>query len=176
MNAEQLKEYIVAVDDYPKAGIIFRDITPLLADGDAFLAAAKLLAQNAQTYDYDIIAAVESRGFLFGAAVAAITGKGIAIIRKPGKLPRPTVSASYQLEYGGDEVHLHKDAFCAFADTARVLLMDDVLATGGTLAAASKAISAAGGSVCAILCLIELMQLGGRTKLPYAPFYAPLQY
>ena len=174
MNAKQLKQYVVAVNDFPKAGIVFRDITPLLADGDAFLQAAKMMAAKAPPCD--IVAAVESRGFLFGTAIAGLLQKGIAIIRKPNKLPRQTVSASYQLEYGESEVHLHKDAFAHITGTARVLLVDDLLATGGTLAAANKTIAAAGGEVCAILCLIELPQLGGRKKLPDAPFYAPLQY
>ncbi|MGI9337079.1 MAG: adenine phosphoribosyltransferase [Gammaproteobacteria bacterium] len=178
MDTEELKKHIVAVEGFPLPGVVFRDITPLLADGGAFLAAAKMLANKAQHWaqPFDIVAAVESRGFLFGAAVAALLGTGVAVIRKPGKLPRPTVSARYQLEYGESEVHLHKDAFAAFSGAARVLLVDDVLATGGTLAAASKAIAEAGGQVCGILCLVELPKLGGRAKLPQAPFYAPLQY
>ena len=174
-TAEELKRHIAAVPDFPEKGIIFRDITPLLADADAFAKATQLMADAAR--GCDIVAAVEARGFVFGAAVAAVLGVGVAAIRKAGKLPRQTCSASYALEYGESELHLHADAFAEFKNKKpRAAIVDDLLATGGTIAAAADIITAAGGEVSSIVCLIELCELNGRGKLPQAPFYAPLQY
>lgn len=163
--------------DFPREGILFRDITPLLADARAFSDAVG--AMTALAGECDIVAAVEARGFLFGAALAARLGKGVAVLRKRGKLPLRTVSAGYQLEYGDDELHLHADAFAAFADggggaSPRVLLVDDLLATGGTMAAAARAVALAGGEPVRGLCLLELAELGGRGRLGGLPFAAAL--
>ena len=162
MNEEDIKQHIAAVAGFPKLGIVFRDITPLLAAPEAFGAVIKRLADIAPA-TMTHVAAIEARGFLFAAPLAAALGVPFVPIRKTGKLPRPTISARYGLEYGSDEIAMHKDALDG---ASRVYLIDDLIATGGTLAAAVKLIGEAGGIVAKVACVIELSGLNGREKLP----------
>jgi adenine phosphoribosyltransferase len=157
-----LKAYIRDVPDFPKPGVLFKDITPLLADPDAFAYAVAKLGAHFATREVDAIAAAEARGFLFAAPMAIELHKPLIPLRKPGKLPYTTHSYKYDLEYGSAELHVHTDAIIKGAN---VLLVDDVLATGGTMAAACKLIEQAGGNVAACAFLIELSFLNGRAQL-----------
>ena len=158
-----LRKFIRLVGDFPKPGIIFRDITPLLANPGALDQAVAQLAQPYLQSNIEVVAAVESRGFIFGAAVARQLNAGFVPIRKPGKLPAATTSVSYELEYGTDTIEIHTDAI---SPGQRVLLLDDLLATGGTMAAACNLVQDLGGKIVAITFLIELDFLKGRAKLP----------
>ena len=169
---EHLKKHIRKVPDFPHAGISFRDITPLLINPQARDEAVVALAALAPTH-VDLVAAVEARGFLFGALVAQKLSAPLVLLRKPGKLPRPTFKADYSLEYGSDSLQIHQDDL---PPGARTLLVDDLLATGGTLAAACQVIETAGAHIAQIACLIELTDLNGRQKLASRPFAALLQY
>ncbi len=155
-------KYIRRIPDWPKKGILFRDITPLLANPEAFSAAVDILSKDFTEAHVDYVAAVEARGFIFGAAVAQKLGVGFIPIRKKGKLPYKTESVSYDLEYGTDTLEVHSDAI---EKTSEVLMVDDLLATGGTMAAACKLIEKIGGHIAAIVFLIELKELAGRKKL-----------
>ena len=157
-----LKKYIRSVPDWPKKGILFRDITPLLADGRALLIATKELSNSFGPAGIDYVAAVEARGFIFGTAVAQELGVGFVPIRKKGKLPFKTESYSYDLEYGTDTLEVHSDAV---KKGAKVLMIDDLLATGGTMVAGCKLIEKIGGQIIGIVFLIELCDLNGREKL-----------
>ena len=158
----ELESYIRSIPDWPKKGILFRDITPLLADPDALAAAIDSLCTDFTEAGIEYVVAVEARGFIFGAAVARKLGAGFVPIRKKGKLPYKTESISYDLEYGTDTLEVHSDAI---EKGARVLMVDDLLATGGTMAAACKLIEKIGGEIAAITFLIELSELGGRGKI-----------
>jgi len=157
-----LEKYIRSIPDWPKPGILFRDITPLLADPKAFAAAVDALCTGFTGTDIDYVAAVEARGFIFGAAVARKLNAGFVPIRKKGKLPFKTQSITYDLEYGTDTLEVHIDAV---KKAANVLMVDDLLATGGTMAAACKLIEKIGGKILGISFLIELNDLAGRDKL-----------
>jgi adenine phosphoribosyltransferase len=157
-----LYKYIRRIPDWPKKGVLFRDITPLLADSEAFAAAVRQLCSGFEGAGVDYVAAVEARGFIFGSAVAAELGTGFIPIRKKGKLPGATESVTYDLEYGQDTLEVHKDAF---EKGSKVLMVDDLLATGGTMAAACELIQKLGGEIKAVAFLIELSDLGGREKL-----------
>ncbi|UCG57613.1 MAG: adenine phosphoribosyltransferase [Phycisphaerales bacterium] len=157
-----LQAYIRSIPDWPKKGILFRDITPLLADPNAFSAAVDALCAGYAETGVEYVAAVEARGFIFGAAVAEKLGVGFVPIRKKGKLPFKTESVTYELEYGTDTLEVHSDAI---EKAAKVLMIDDLLATGGTMAAACKLIEKIGGQVVGIGFLIELSELAGREKL-----------
>ena len=157
-----LARYIRSVPDWPKPGILFRDITPLLADPVAFAAAIKALCREFPKGTIDIVAAVEARGFIFGSAVAERLKVGLVPIRKKGKLPFETQQITYDLEYGTDTLEVHVDAV---RKGARVLLVDDLLATGGTMRAACSLIEKVGGTVAGVTFLVELTDLGGRAKL-----------
>lgn len=157
-----LKNYIRSIPDWPKKGIIFRDITPLLANPCAFSAAVDALCDGFDKSRINYVAAVEARGFIFGAAVADRLDAGFVPIRKKGKLPFETESFTYQLEYGSDTLEVHTDAV---GKDAGVLMVDDLLATGGTMAAACELIEHIGGRIEAISFLIELPELAGREKL-----------
>jgi adenine phosphoribosyltransferase len=168
-----LADYIRDVPDFPKPGILFKDITPLLMNPDAFgFAVAKLSAHYA-TRKVDAIAAAEARGFLLAAPVALELRKPLIPLRKPGKLPYKTHSFKYDLEYGSAELHVHADAIGAGAS---VLLVDDVLATGGTMAAACRLVEAAGGTVAGCAFLIELGFLNGRRLLAGRDSYSLITY
>ena len=162
IKEDSLKSYIRDIPDWPKKGILFRDITPLLAAPQAFAAAIDLLSAGFADEGIEYVAAVEARGFIFGAAVAEKLGAGFVPIRKRGKLPFKTESVSYELEYGTDTLEVHSDAV---ENQAKVLMVDDLLATGGTMAAACKLIEKTGGQIVAIAFLIELGELAGRNKL-----------
>jgi adenine phosphoribosyltransferase len=157
-----LRRYIRDIPDWPKEGILFRDITPLLADPGAFAAAVDTLCASFAEAGIEYVAAVEARGFIFGAAVAEKLGAGFVPIRKRGKLPWQTESVSYDLEYGTDTLEVHRDAIKSGAKT---LMVDDLLATGGTMAAACKLIEKIGGQVAGIVFLIELVDLRGRERI-----------
>ncbi len=157
-----LTKFIRSIPDWPKKGILFRDITPLLADPKALAAAIDALCADFTGAGIEYVAAVEARGFIFGAVVAEKLGAGFVPIRKKGKLPYKTESVSYELEYGTDTLEVHSDAI---KKGAKVLMVDDLLATGGTMAAACKLIERTGGQVAGIMFLIELTELAGREKL-----------
>ena len=161
-EAVELERYIRSIPDWPKKGILFRDITPLLADPAAFAASVDALCAGFEEAGIDYVAAVEARGFIFGSAVARKLGAGFVPIRKKGKLPFKTESITYDLEYGTDTLQVHSDAINR---GARVLMVDDLLATGGTMAAACKLIEKIAGKIVAIVFLIELTELAGRSKL-----------
>ena len=157
-----LTPFIRPVPDFPKPGILFRDITPLLADAAALAEAIHQLAAPWRTAKLDAIAAVEARGFLFATPLALVLGVGVIPVRKPGKLPADTFEHEYDLEYGRDRLQMHRGVL---APGARVLVVDDVLATGGTAAACMRLIEAAGGEVVGAAFLIEIEPLGGRERL-----------
>jgi adenine phosphoribosyltransferase len=158
-----LKKHIHDVPDFPKKGIVFKDITPLLADAKAFAEAIDRLAEPFIGKGVQIVAGIESRGFLLATPIAYRLGAGVVPIRKKGKLPRAVKSASYALEYGTDSIEAHADAFML---GTKVLIVDDVLATGGTAAAAVQLVEAIGGEIVGTSFLIELGFLNGRAKLP----------
>jgi len=164
MNNEtmDLRRFIRDIPDFPKPGILFRDITPLLADARALERAIELLAEPFAEAGIDIVAAVEARGFIFGSAVAKALGAGFVPIRKKGKLPFQTHSVSYGLEYGEDSVEVHTDAV---QPGSKVLMVDDLLATGGTMAAACELIEKLGAEIAGLTFLIELADLNGRDLL-----------
>ena len=167
-----LYTYIVDVPDFPEPGVVFKDITPLLASPVAFLQAVDEMAEPFIASGVDIVVGIESRGFLLAGSIAERIGSGVGLVRKPGKLPRTTVSVTYELEYGTDSLEIHEDAF---PEGARVLIVDDVLATGGTLAASKNLINKAGGDVVGATMLMELTFLNGRAKFP-DPLHAVLTY
>jgi adenine phosphoribosyltransferase len=156
---EIIKAAISDVPDFPVKGILFRDITPLLADNRLYRMASKLMAEPFKGCGIDYVACVESRGFIFGGLIAEHLGAGFVPIRKKGKLPRETVSEDYGLEYGKDTIQVHTDAF---SKGRQVLIVDDLLATGGTVRAAAKLVERAGGVVAGMTFLIELSGLNGR--------------
>ncbi len=168
-----LKDYIAAVKDFPVEGILFRDITPLLASGVAFKKTCDEIADFAKSVEADVIAGPESRGFIFGCPVATSLEVGFVPIRKPNKLPRETVSQSYDLEYGTNTLCMHKDAI---VPGQKVVIVDDLLATGGTLVAACKLIESLGGEVVGIVCVIELEDLNGREALNEYNVHSILKY
>jgi adenine phosphoribosyltransferase len=162
MNSDQIKALIKDVPDFPKPGIVFKDITPLLNDPAAFAAITDYLAERCRAHDTQAILAIESRGFIFGAALADRVRLPMHLVRKRGKLPRATVSVEYELEYGSDHVEVHADAIEA---GGRYLIVDDVIATGGTAAAVAELIEQQGGVVAACLFVLELGFLNGRALL-----------
>ena len=168
-----LKPYIRAVPDFPKPGILFRDITPLLQDVDAFKNVIGLFVDRYRNSRIDAVVAVESRGFVFGAPLAYEMGVPIVPARKEGKLPSATYRAEYTLEYGKAAMEIHVDAV---APGQRVLLLDDLLATGGTLEASAKLVEMAGGEVKDIGVVIELLDLNGRRRLEDYDVFSLLQY
>jgi adenine phosphoribosyltransferase len=168
-----LAAYIRDVPDFPKPGIVFKDITPLLADAGALRGAVDALAELATPLRPDIVLGAESRGFILGPALAMRLGVGFAIARKPGKLPWSTVTASYALEYGEDSLEIHIDAI---QPGMRVLVHDDLLATGGTARATCDLAEAIGGTVVGCAFLIELAFLGGRARLAPFPVDALISY
>ena len=160
--ALDLKSFIAEVPDFPKPGISFKDPTPLLASPEAFGQAIAGLADWYKAAGVTAVVAAEARGFLYGGALARALGAGLIPVRKPKKLPRATVSATYQLEYGTDELHMHRDAI---TPGQQVLIFDDVLATGGTAAAMAELVRALKGTIVSAAFLIELSFLKGREKL-----------
>ncbi len=160
---EDITRLIVDVPDFPKEGIIFKDITPLLGDAAGLTRTADLLAAPYADAGVDYVAGIEARGWIFASMVAERLGAGMIPIRKPGKLPRKTAGATFELEYGTDSIEVHVDAV---REGHRVLVVDDLLATGGTMAAACRLIEEIGGTVAGCAFVVELAFLGGREKLP----------
>ncbi len=170
---DHLKAKIRHVPDFPKKGILFYDITTLLSDPAGFRDTVDAIAAPYMGEDIDQVVGIESRGFILGGAVANTLGCGFVPIRKPGKLPSTCVREDYQLEYGTDALEIHNDAF---SKGQRILIVDDVLATGGTAKAAVELVSKLGGKVIGIAFLVELNFLQGREKLAGQPVYSVLQY
>lgn len=158
----KVEDYIKSIPDFPKEGIIFRDVTSVLESEEGYSLAIDELNRLMDGEDYNLIAGTESRGFIFGAPLAYINKKGFIPVRKKGKLPRETVEASYDLEYGSATIEIHKDAI---KPGDRVILVDDLIATGGTIKAAASLIEKLGGEVVKMVFLIELPALGGRKLL-----------
>ena len=169
----QLSDYIRAIPDFPKPGILFRDVTPLLASHDALAEAVRRLAEHYRDKKIDVIATAEARGFLFSTPLALELGVGLVPIRKPGKLPYETFSYSYELEYGTDTLEMHTDAI---ADGARVLVVDDLLATGGTVRACCEMVEKAGGTIAGCAFVVELTSLGGAEKLAGREIFSLIKY
>lgn len=168
-----LAQYIRNIPDWPKPGVIFRDITTLLKVPEAFREAVDRLAEPFMDKGIDLVVSIEARGFIFGGALAYKLGAGFIPARKPGKLPAETVRQEYALEYGTDAVEIHKDAI---KPGQKVLLFDDVLATGGTMEATAKLVEKLGGEVVGIAFLIDLTYLKGREKLTKYPIHALIYY
>ena len=173
MDAERLRGLIREIPDFPHTGIGFKDITPLLADPGGLAQSVRALADYARPLRVDCVVAAEARGFLLGPALALELGAGFVLARKPGKLPYDTVSAEYVLEYGPGQLELHSDAV---RDGARVLVHDDLLATGGTAAALCELVEQLGGEVAGCGFLIELTFLEGRKRLAPREVHALLSY
>lgn len=159
---KKLEDYVVSIPDFPEPGIIFRDVTSVLQDPQGLKLSVHEMMHLLKDVEFDVIAGTESRGFLFGMPIAYNKGKGFVMIRKKGKLPRETVSKAYDLEYGQSVIEVHKDAIFP---GQRVVLVDDLLATGGTAKAACELIEQLGGVVVKIIFLMELAGLKGREKL-----------
>lgn len=168
-----LKEKIRVIPDFPQPGISFKDITTLLKDGEALRETIKRIAEHFKDSGIEMIVGVESRGFILGAPLAYEMGLGFTLIRKPNKLPGEVLSVEYDLEYGTDRLEIHVDSFPA---GTKVLIVDDLLATGGTIAAAIELINKLGGEVAGLAFLIELSYLGGREKLGDHDIFALVKY
>src|SRR5919109_3550885 len=168
-----IRRAIRDIPDFPKPGIVFKDITPLLSNGQLFGRTIDILADRYRSQKVDAVLAIESRGFIVGAALAYKLGAGFCIVRKPGKLPYETHRASYELEYGTDSLEIHVDALPA---KARVIIVDDLIATGGTAAATAQLVSRIGGTVVECAFVIELSFLKGREKLKPHAVFSLVQY
>jgi adenine phosphoribosyltransferase len=172
-TSEELKQFVRDIPDFPHPGIIFRDITPLLARKELFREVVNLMSKRWTQPEPDLVAAIEARGFIPGAAIAVKLNAGFVPIRKTGKLPWKTISDAYQLEYGTDQLEIHSDAV---EPGQKVLIVDDVLATGGTAAAAVRLIRKLGAEVVGVQVLIELGDLGGRKRLPDVEVVSEIVY
>lgn len=161
----KLEDYLPGIPDFPKPGILFRDISPLLAHAEAFTGAIKGLADLSQNYSFTHILGIESRGFIFASALAMHLGKGVVLVRKPNKLPPEIHREIYGLEYGNDALEISKSVLNS---AHRILIVDDVLATGGTISAASKLIQKTGAQVAGAICLLEIIGLPGANRLTQA--------
>lgn len=168
-----LKKYVALVEDYPKPGIKFRDITPLMGNGQAYKYATDKVVEFAKEHNVDLVVGPEARGFIFGCPVSYALGVGFAPVRKPGKLPREVIAYEYDLEYGSNTLCMHKDSV---KPGQRVLIVDDLLATGGTIEATVKLIEELGGVVAGLAFLIELEDLKGREKLEGYPVLTLMKY
>ncbi len=173
MTQPEFATLVRNVPDFPIPGVQFKDITPMLANGPAFRAVVETFAERYAGANIDIVAGVESRGFIFSAPLAIALGVGLAPIRKPGKLPADTHEVNYSLEYGTNTLQMHKDAF---APGAHVLLIDDLLATGGTIRAAAQLVEQVGGKIVELAFVIELTDLHGRDALAEYPIFSLIQY
>lgn len=173
ISMDHLKSRIRNVPDFPKAGILFYDITTLLQDPEGFKLAIDAITTPYRDQKIDLVVGIESRGFIFGAAVADRIGAGFAPVRKPGKLPSSTIRASYNLEYGSDSLEMHADAV---RNGQRTIIIDDLLATGGTARATTDLVKKLGGDVVGIGFLIELVALNGRSRLAGESVHSVLQY
>lgn len=168
-----LKDYVASIKDYPKEGVMFRDITPAMLDGKAYKKVCDEMVEFAKEVNAEVIVGPEARGFIFGCPVAYALEVGFAPVRKPNKLPRETISASYDLEYGSNELCMHADAI---KPGQRVLIVDDLLATGGTVEATITLVEKLGGIVVGAAFFIELEDLEGVKKIKDIPIYITLKY
>lgn len=157
-----VEDYVTTIPDFPEPGVMFRDITTVIQDPEGFKLAIDELIKRLDGVDFDVIAGAESRGFIFGAPIAYAMNKGLVLVRKKGKLPRETISMEYELEYGTAEVEMHKDSV---KPGQKVVVIDDLIATGGTVEASIRLVEALGGEVVKVLFLMELAGLKGREKL-----------
>ncbi len=170
---KKLEDYVVTIPDFPEPGIMFRDITSVCQDPDGFKLAIDEMTKLVEDIDYDVVIGAESRGFIFGAPIAYNKGKSMVLVRKKGKLPREVIQQTYDLEYGSATIEIHKDAI---KPGDKVLLVDDLMATGGTVEAMIKLVEKLGGEVVGVLCLMELAGLKGRERLKGYRVEAPLIY
>ena len=172
-KVKKMEEYIRCIPDFPEPGIMFRDVTSVLQDAEGLKLAIDSMIKLLDGVDFDVVAGTESRGFIFGVPVAYAMGKAFIPVRKKGKLPGETVSEKYALEYGFAEIEMHKDSI---KPGQKVVLIDDLIATGGTIEAAIKLVERLGGEVVKIVCLMELAGLEGRRKLEGYDFEAVVTY
>jgi adenine phosphoribosyltransferase len=172
-NPINLKEYIRDIPDFPKKGILFHDVTTLFKDKKAFHYVVRHLAAYYKNRQVDYVAAIEARGFILGGALAQVFGCGFLPVRKPGKLPADTISETYELEYGTDKLEIHKDAV---KKGDKVLIVDDLVATGGTLVAGIRLVEKLGGEVVGVGTIIDMPDLGGREKLKGYDFHYLVEY
>lgn len=170
---DMLKAKIRDIHDFPQPGIVFKDITPLLGDGKAFGAAIDMFCQRYRDKHIDYVVGVEARGLVIGAALAQALGSGFIMVRKPGKLPAETLQATYQLEYGTDSLEIHIDAM---TPGSQVVIVDDVLATGGTMTAVTELVATLKADIVEVAFLIELAFLDGRSKLKDHSLFSLIQY
>ncbi|GAB4247862.1 MAG: adenine phosphoribosyltransferase [Candidatus Methylacidiphilales bacterium] len=170
---DRLKNAVRNIPDFPEPGIIFRDISPILSDGQLFRLAGTIFSDRYQRKPVDAVVAIDARGFIFGSTLAYILGVGLVLVRKKGKLPFHTIEASFSLEYGSSKLQIHSDAI---RHGQRVVVVDDVLATGGTLGAACELVRRLGGEVLEAAVLIELEALGGRAKVEPTPVFSIIQF
>lgn len=170
---KELENYVRTIPDFPVKGIMFRDITSVIQDPDGLKLAIDEMQKLLKDVEFDVIAGIESRGFIFGMPIAYNLGKAFIPIRKKGKLPADTVSVSYELEYGTATIEMHRDAI---KPGQKVIIIDDLIATGGTVEAAAKLVEEVGGEVAKMLFLIELVDLGGREKLSKYDISSVLSY
>ncbi len=170
---QDIKDLIRTIPDFPKEGIQFRDLTTLFLDAPGFERVVQLMVERYRTESIDLVAGVESRGFILAAPIALALGKGFVAVRKPGKLPGPRVGVEYALEYGVDRLEIHSDAV---KKGNRVLMVDDLLATGGTMEAACKLVEQVGGEIVGCAFLVELVDLKGREKLKRFPIFKLVEF
>lgn len=170
---EELRSYIRDIPDFPTEGIMFHDITPLLQNGQIFKRAVDAMAEQFADKEVSCLVGVEARGFIFASALAYKLGVGLGIVRKLGKLPHETINVSYSLEYGKDVLEIHKDTL---THGKRIVLVDDLLATGGTAVATADLLNKIGADIVGLSVLIELTELGGREKLAPHPVWSVMQY
>lgn len=170
---EEIKKYIRDIPDFPKKGIIFHDITPLLQNAKAFEKAIDLMAEILKDKNVDSLVGIESRGFIFASALSMKLGTGLVVVRKPGKLPSLTLNASYDLEYGKDSLEIHKDAI---NNSTKVIIIDDLLATGGTAEVTGNLVNQLGGEIVGYKFLIELTELNGSERLSPKPVWSLLKF
>lgn len=168
-----LREKIRIIEDFPKEGISFKDITTLIADGEGLKASVDKIVDNLKDKNIDLVVGPEARGFIFGVPVAYALGVGFIPVRKPGKLPGETISVDYSLEYGQDQLQIHKDAI---KPGQRVAIVDDLLATGGTIEGVAKLVEQAGGEVVSLDFVIELTELNGKDKLKGYDVFSLVKY
>ncbi|MDD6691438.1 MAG: adenine phosphoribosyltransferase [Lachnospiraceae bacterium] len=171
--AKELKDYVVTIPDFPAPGVMFRDVTSVIQDPDGLQLAVDTMQDLVKDVDYDVIIGAESRGFIFGAPIAYNQHKALVLARKQGKLPRETVSETYALEYGTATLEIHKDAI---KPGQKVLIVDDLIATGGTVEAIIRLVKKLGGEPVGVLCLMELAGLKGRDALAPVPLYSAITY